>query len=50
MNKIKFKIDVIIDNKLNYTNNALEYDIKYIIKNYLYNAGLSSRISIKEIN
>lgn len=49
MKKVKFKIDVVIDNKLNYNNNALEYGIKDIIKFYLYNAGLSSRISIKAI-
>lgn len=50
MKKVKFKIDVVIDDKLNYNNNnTLEYGIKDIIKFYLYNAGLSSRISIKSI-
>ena len=49
MKKVKFKIGVVIDNKINYNTDAIKYGIKDIIKCYLYNIGLSSRISINEI-
>lgn len=49
MKRIKFKIGVVIDNKINYGTDALEYGIKSIIESYLYNAGLSSKVSIKGI-
>ena len=49
MKKVKFKIGVVIDNKINYNTDAIKYGIKDIIKCYLYNICLSSRISINEI-
>ena len=49
MKKVKFKICIVIDNKINYNTDAIKYGIKDIIKCYLYNIGLSSRVSIDEI-
>lgn len=49
MKRFKFKIDVVVDNKLNYNLDAMEYGIKNIIEVYLYNVGLSSKVSIKGI-
>lgn len=46
---LNFKIDVVIDNKINYNIDAIKYGIKDIIKCYLYNIGLSSRVSIDKI-
>ena len=49
MKRVKFKIGVVIDNNTNYNTDAIKYGIKDIIKFYLYNIGLSSRVSIDEI-
>ena len=49
MKRVKFKIGVVIDNNTNYNIDAIKYGIKDIIKSYLYNIGLSSRVSIDEI-
>lgn len=49
MKRVKFKIGVVIDNNTNYNTDAIKYGIKDIIKYYLYNIGLSSRVSIDEI-
>lgn len=49
MKKAKFKIGVIIDNEINYNTDAIKYGIEDIIKCYLYNIGLSSRVSIDKI-
>lgn len=49
MKRVKFKIGVVIDNNTNYNTDAIKYGIKDIIKSYLYNIGLSSRVSIDEI-
>lgn len=49
MKKVKFKIGVVIDNKINYNTDAIKYGIEDIIKYYLYNIGLSSKVSIDEI-
>ena len=49
MKRLNFKIDVVIDNKINYNIDAIKYGIKDIIKCYLYNIGLSSRVSIDKI-
>ena len=49
MKRFKFKIDVVVDNKINYNLDAMEYGIKNIIEAYLYNVGLSSKVSIKGI-
>lgn len=49
MKRVKFKIGVVIDNNTNYNTDSIKYGIKDIIKCYLYNIGLSSRVSIDEI-
>lgn len=51
MKRVKFKIGVAIDNNnnTNYNTDAIKYGIKDIIKCYLYNIGLSSKVSIDEI-
>lgn len=49
MKRVNFKIGVAIDNNTNYNTDAIKYYIKDIIKCYLYNIGLFSKVSIDEI-
>lgn len=49
MKKVKFKIGVVIDNRLNYSDELIKNCIKAAINNCLFKASLPCKLSIKQI-
>lgn len=49
MKRVKFKIGVVVDNRLNYNNEVIENCIKSAINNCLFKASLTGKLSIKQV-